>query len=236
MPIADTYVPLKTQGNGSTVDFSFNFPIIAAANLRVYLELISTGEQTLQVLGTHYTVVFNDNTPGGTVTMVTAPSALYNVIRARAIPKTQTDTLTTAGGFQASVVQRAFDKLTAMVQDVYEQVSRSIKTPIGSTVTITLPAPDDGLGLAWDGTSGALKNTDFAGPTGATGPTGPAGADGIFSAIASQAEAEAGTENTKGMTALRTAEAIAAQKIILDVRTADPASPAVGQIWFRSDL
>lgn len=34
--------------------------------------------------------------------------------------------------------------------------------------------------------------------------------DGVFSEIASQAEAEAGTENTKGMTALRTAQAIAA--------------------------
>jgi hypothetical protein len=42
------------------------------------------------------------------------------------------------------------------------------------------------------------------------GDTGAAGADGIFSAIASQAEAEAGTENTKGMTALRVAQAIAA--------------------------
>ncbi|HWK96214.1 MAG TPA: hypothetical protein VNR39_12410 [Pseudolabrys sp.] len=42
------------------------------------------------------------------------------------------------------------------------------------------------------------------------GNTGAAGSDGIFSAIASQAEAEAGTENTKGMTALRVGQAIAA--------------------------
>jgi hypothetical protein len=46
------------------------------------------------------------------------------------------------------------------------------------------------------------------GPTGATGATGPAGADGIFSEIASQAEAEAGTDNTKGMTPLRTKQEI----------------------------
>ncbi len=49
------------------------------------------------------------------------------------------------------------------------------------------------------------------GSTGAKGDTGAAGADGIFTAIATQVEAEAGVENTKGMTALRTAQAIAAQ-------------------------
>jgi hypothetical protein len=46
------------------------------------------------------------------------------------------------------------------------------------------------------------------GATGDTGSTGSAGADGVFSAIASQAEAEGGTENTKGMTALRTKQAV----------------------------
>jgi hypothetical protein len=44
-----------------------------------------------------------------------------------------------------------------------------------------------------------------------TGATGPAGASGVFSAIATKLEAEAGTENTKGMTALRVSEAITAQ-------------------------
>lgn len=65
------------------------------------------------------------------------------------------------------------------------------------------------------GTQGQTGDQGAAGPTGATGAAGAnganggAGADGIFSAIASQAEAEAGTNNTKGMTPLRTAQAIA---------------------------
>lgn len=40
------------------------------------------------------------------------------------------------------------------------------------------------------------------------GDAGADGSDGIFSAIASQAEAEAGADNTKGMSPLRTAQAI----------------------------
>ena len=59
------------------------------------------------------------------------------------------------------------------------------------------------------GDQGASGPTGAAGSNGSQGPTGAAGANGIFSAIASQGEAEAGTDNTKGMTPLRVAEAIA---------------------------
>jgi hypothetical protein len=226
MPIADTYVPLKTIGNGSTTDFSFNFPILAAANIRVYLEDVTTGVQTLQVAGTHFTLVFNDETPGGTVTMLSAPSSGYYVIRAREIPRTQENTYKTAAGFQATVVQAALEKLTAMVQDVYENILRSVKLPLGSSVTaVTLPTPEDDSLIAWDGTSGGMKNlaaSDFIGPTGpqgATGPQGPQGVQGIqgvqgdpgtVASLASQAEAETGTENVKYSSPLRVAQAIAA--------------------------
>jgi hypothetical protein len=58
-----------------------------------------------------------------------------------------------------------------------------------------------------------MANSAFeltTGLKGADGTNGTNGTDGVFSAINSQVEAEAGIENTKGMTALRTAQAIAA--------------------------
>jgi len=67
------------------------------------------------------------------------------------------------------------------------------------------------------GETGATGSQGATGNTGATGPTGPAGADGsdgadgIFSQIASSGEAITGSDNTKGMTPLRTVEAIDAQ-------------------------
>jgi len=51
----------------------------------------------------------------------------------------------------------------------------------------------------------------IAGNDGNDGANGAQGADGIFSEIASQAEAEAGVNNTKGMTPLRFAQALAVQ-------------------------
>jgi len=70
------------------------------------------------------------------------------------------------------------------------------------------------------GKTGAQGPAGNAGAQGPTGPTGAAGtngtngadgADGVFSAIASQGEAQAGTDNTKGMTPLRVSQAISYQ-------------------------
>ena len=66
-------------------------------------------------------------------------------------------------------------------------------------------------GGAWGGATSLVGPAGATGPTGPTGPAGADGANGVFSAIASQTEAEAGADNTKGMTPLRTAQAITAQ-------------------------
>lgn len=65
-----------------------------------------------------------------------------------------------------------------------------------------------------EGARGSRGEIGAAGIDGAQGPQGIAGndgADGFFSEVASQAEAEVGTDNTKGMTALRVRQAIEAQ-------------------------
>ena len=60
------------------------------------------------------------------------------------------------------------------------------------------------------GLQGLKGDTGATGPVGATGAMGPAGTNGVFSAIATKAEAEAGTDTVKGMTPLRVKQAIAA--------------------------
>ena len=131
--VADNYDPVKLAGNGTTEDFSFSWPIGVNTNLRVYLEDAATGEQTLQTLDTDYTVVFNDATPGGTVTFTTPPTDDYYVVIARSMGKTQDVGLTTSGGFQARVVESMADRLTMQVQDLQEQIDRAILIPVGST-------------------------------------------------------------------------------------------------------
>jgi len=61
------------------------------------------------------------------------------------------------------------------------------------------------------GDQGTPGGQGIQGPAGANGANGAPGNDGVFSEIASQGEAQAGVENTKGMTSLRTAQAITSQ-------------------------
>ncbi len=76
------------------------------------------------------------------------------------------------------------------------------------------------------GDKGAKGDTGDQGIQGIDGPSGGNGADGIFSAIASQGEAEAGTDNAKGMTPLRSKQAntleIATYDTGLQAGTIDP--------------
>ncbi len=61
------------------------------------------------------------------------------------------------------------------------------------------------------GEQGVAGPQGVKGDTGLTGATGANGADGIFSEIASQVEAEAGVNDTKGMTPLKTKQAFDVQ-------------------------
>lgn len=60
------------------------------------------------------------------------------------------------------------------------------------------------------GDKGDTGDQGVQGDQGVAGSNGAAGADGVFASIASQAEAQAGADNTKGMTPLRVAQAITA--------------------------
>ncbi|KAB0269078.1 collagen-like protein [Microvirga brassicacearum] len=64
------------------------------------------------------------------------------------------------------------------------------------------------------GIQGVPGPTGEVGPQGPVGPAGPAGADGTSPAVASDAEAKAGTENTKIMSALRVRAAIDDRKYL----------------------
>jgi len=81
MTISSTTNRVSYTGNGVTTAFAFSNPFQVQADLKVLLVLISTGAETLQTITTHYTIsgtTTNGVYPnGGTVNMVTAPSALY---------------------------------------------------------------------------------------------------------------------------------------------------------------
>lgn len=160
MTISDNYVPTKTIGNGVTVLFTATWNVISSSFIRVFLENISTGVQVLQVLDTDYSLTFDDTNLTVDFTIGTPPPNTENVIISREIAKDQTDPFKTSLGFQGEVVENSYDKLTGITQDMQDDLERTLGFPVAITgiTNPTLPTPVDDLVLAWDGTTGLIKN------------------------------------------------------------------------------
>lgn len=206
MSISNNYVPVKQLGNGVTTQFSGNWKVLNASYLRVYLESVSTGIQTLQTLGANYTLVFND--AGFTVTMNVAPTSANYVVIGRSVDLTQTDPYRTSKGFQGRTIEDSFDKLTAIEQDQNDQIGRSLKFKLGSSAAgYQIDDPINGRSLKWDVPNQRIVNSttdidtvaaqvaaDAATASAAAGTaTGAAGTAttqaGIATAAAAQAQA-----------------------------------------------
>lgn len=154
--LSDNYTPEKYAGNGTTTSFSFGWAIFAEANIRVYLEEITTLVQTLQVLGTDFTIDSGWDNDGGDIVFGSAPSSSYNVIISRDIAETQEVNYKTSSGFRGKIVTNSFDKLTGLVQDAVELASRSLRYPVGTVDTVSreMVAPGVTAGYPyWDGSA-----------------------------------------------------------------------------------
>lgn len=169
MSISDNYAPDISTGNGSTTVFTGTWSPIAASYMRVYLELISTGVRTLVDQGAaadEYTLTFTSS--GYSITMGTAPSSLYNLIRSREVGIDQSAPYTTARGWQGATIENSFDKLTAIAQDQQDAIDRSITFELGSSSSVTMPEPEAGKILGWNSAGDDLENITIEGITGFT--------------------------------------------------------------------
>lgn len=152
------------SGNGSTTAFPFLFKVFQASDLVVTLT-DPYGTLTTQILTTQYSVSLNsdqDNNPGGTVTMVAAPATGYTLTLTSNVPATQPMVLTNTGGFFPTVINQALDRVTILVQQLMESVSRVVSLPVSvaSGVSGTFPVPSASQLLGWNSTATALQNVD----------------------------------------------------------------------------
>lgn len=222
--------------NGDGINDTFgpfsNLKIFDTADVEVWRK--DTGEtvftkETVTVAKTtsdafaDFTIQFSDTPPATTE---------FVVLGAR-LPERSTDA-TKGGTLDSDEFNKELSKLGVALQELRRDVARALRYDFGvdggpiPTLTPDSVLATNATGDAIEfvskdsvggptgpqgpagpqgpqGDTGATGATGAAGPVGPQGPTGPAGADGLLSA-ASQAEAEAGTDNTKAMTPLRVAE------------------------------
>ena len=124
-------------GTGLIVSYPFSYKVFQAADVLVVRTDLSGTETTL-ALGTDYTVTLNSNqdaSPGGTVNPVAAAPTGYLTTLSSQVAALQPVVLTNSGGFYPTVLNDAMDRLTIIVQQLKEQMSRAVTTSISSSIS-----------------------------------------------------------------------------------------------------
>lgn len=131
-------------GAGTTGPFAIPYYFLENDDLRVVVQITATGAETVLVLTTDYTLTGAGVPAGGSLTLTGAYGALpasKTISIIRDPDKLQGIDYAPNDAFPADTTERGFDKLTMLIQRVYDIVTRSPRQPDGDTANIgTLPA------------------------------------------------------------------------------------------------
>lgn len=134
------------SGNDVATEFPFSFRVFGKSDLAVILTGAGGGEATL-TLDSHYSVALNDDqdaNPGGTVTYPVSgdPLATGETLTViGSLPESQETDITNGGGFFPQVIEDRFDYITALVQQLREEINRTVRLPPSDAGSSLLPTP-----------------------------------------------------------------------------------------------
>ena len=135
MTLSTTTVKNSYSGNGSTTAFNYTFAINTTAEL-IVIERSAAGAETVKELGTHYSIA-DAGSSGGTVTFSTAPASGVTVVLIRDTDLVQETDYVANDPFPAETHESTLDKLQMQIQEVQEEVDRSMKISRTNTMTST---------------------------------------------------------------------------------------------------
>ena len=138
MTISSTTVKNSYSGNGTLNTFNYTFKIFADADIQVIIRDASATE-TVKTLTTHYTVTGAGNANGGTIVFTAGniPTATETVVLRRALPQTQSIDYIANDSFPAESHEEGLDRSMMAIQQLQEEVDRSIKLSRTNTMNTT---------------------------------------------------------------------------------------------------
>lgn len=131
---ATSLVVEKYTGNDNARDFSFSFWAFTESNISV-TQADKDGAESVLALNSDYSVSFNANHRGGIVRLASVLPSGCTLAITRSTPINQEMDLINQGAFYAEDHETAFDKLTAICQELKETLSRCLIVPITSEKT-----------------------------------------------------------------------------------------------------
>tara|TARA_A100001515_G_scaffold143903_2_gene146383 strand:- start:332 stop:2464 length:2133 start_codon:yes stop_codon:yes gene_type:complete len=137
MTLSTLTVKNSYSGNGSTTAFNYTFGINSTSELKVIIRS-SLGTETTKTITTHYTVA-DSGAAGGTVTFTSGntPASGETVVLIRDTDLTQETDYVANDPFPAETHEDALDKMQMQIQEIQEEVDRTIKLSRTNTMTST---------------------------------------------------------------------------------------------------
>lgn len=138
MTISSTTVKNSYSGNGTLDTFNYTFKVFADADIQVIIRDASATE-TVKTLTTHYTVTGAGSASGGTIVFTAGniPNATETVVIRRASPQTQAIDYIANDPFPAESHEEGLDRSMMAIQQLQEEIDRSIKLSRTNTMTST---------------------------------------------------------------------------------------------------
>src|SRR5690606_23829918 len=136
MALSNLVVQQIYQGDGSNTDFLIPFQVIDDDSTETLVYLVGEdGTETLQTEGEFQDYTLTGANPplepiNTTVVFNTAPAEGEKVIIKRVISLKQDLNLTVNGDPNPEGIERALDRITAICQQLAEELGRSIRVPI----------------------------------------------------------------------------------------------------------
>ena len=175
MTVSTTLTKSSHSTNGTQHQFAYNFKIFVDADLRVLIRS-ATGTETVKVLNTDYivtnagsnsgNVLFKFNTGNASDAHFSSsdkrPQNGETVVLARNLALTQSTDYVANDPFPAEDHEKALDRLTFIVQELQEELNRSIKLSETNTITsseFTVGATDRASKVLGFDSSGELSVT-----------------------------------------------------------------------------
>ena len=138
MTISSVTVKNSYSGNGTLNTFNYTFKIFADADIQVIIR-DATATETVKTLTTHYTVTGAGSASGGTIVFTAGniPTATETVVIRRASPQTQAIDYIANDPFPAESHEEGLDRSMMAIQQLQEEVDRSIKLSRTNTMNST---------------------------------------------------------------------------------------------------
>lgn len=156
------------NGNGTTVVFPANIKIFEKTDLNVSIIDAATDVElrvlTLDDLGADgFSLSFDTDDETLSVTTNSPPAVGERLFMLRSLPVTQETNFPRATRFPSEATETLFDRSVVIIQDLSEQVSRSLVTPPQSEGSdLSIGTLTDGEVVTYDGQEGTILTTGIS--------------------------------------------------------------------------